>query len=759
MKTVSILLPLFLLAARTAAQNPPQTQPADAKPGGVETTNAPAPGAPAAQAERTNTIQDIRRALQQSATNRAARSATSNVAIPALPLPPGRPAAAPPSVVPTPAPTGAGQTADANTAAGAVAQPGALPGPPADTAAPPEGTAGTAEKADRASILLKFNNAPADQIFEEYAKLTSRTVLRAANLAATPVTIFTSSYLTREEAIQALDGALSLNGITMIKQGEKFVKAVPSAQAAPEGAAISKVDPSQLPDAEQFVTHIVQLKLVKPSEVAQVFGSFTKNPAGIVPIDSSQILVLRDYASNIKRMVELIQQVDVPPPEPDYRLEVIPIKYGKVTDLFDTMNALISGSAGGGSTRSTTSQRRPGQLPVSGTTGQFGATGRTGASSRYGRTGGLNQPGIQPQQQQLTGAQPGTTPGTSFQNRLNQILNRAAGESTVEVLGDARIVPDERSNSLIVFANKQDIQMITNIVAKVDVLLAQVLIEGIVMSVTLNDSQAVGVSWVQNPKRFNQDVIGGGGINNGQSFLSTLTNFSSALPSGFSYFGKLGNDVQVSLTALANDGRVRILQRPRLQTSHAVQGTFFSGSTVPYVTGFSDYGFGTGIGTRSQVEQISVGVTLDVTPFITPDGLVVLDIIQDISSIDKFVKIDQNDVPTTVTRNAQATLSVRDGDTIMLGGYIEDTKTTGKSGVPILKDIPLLGALFRSSSKNTSRSELILLLHVTVLRSPAEAGAQATAETAKLPAIFEAEKQLKEADQKQAGKSGRQPTR
>lgn len=742
MKTFPTLLLLFLLATRIAAQ-----------PAGNEATNTAAPGTPAAQPAPTNTIQDIRRALQQAATNRATRSATGNVAVPALPLPPGRPAATPPSVVPAPAPAAVGQPADGNVAQGTATQPGAAPGIPPTTAAPAGGTA-AAGNSEHAATIVKFNNAPADQIFEQYAQLTGRTVLRAAGLSATPVTIFTSTPLTREEAIQALDGALALNGITMILQGEKFVKAVPSLQAISEGAAISRLDPTAFPDAEQFVTHIVQLKLVKPSEVAQVFASFTKNPAGIVPIDSSQILVLRDFASNIKRMLELVQQIDVPPPESDYRLEVIPIKYGKVSDLFDTMNALISGGAGGGSARSTTQQRRPGQLPVSGTGGQFGTTGRTGTSSRYGRTGGLNQPGVQPQQQQLTGAQPGTTPGTSFQNRLNQILNRASGESPVEVLGDARIVPDERSNSLIVFANKQDIQMITNIVSKVDVLLAQVLIEGIVIGVALGDDFELGVSWLQNPKRFDQNFTGGGGINNGQGFLNNLTNFSSALPSGFSYFGKLGNDLHVSLTALASDSRVRVLQRPRVQTSHAVPGTFFTGSTVPYVTGFSDYGgFGTGVSSRSTVEQISVGVTLEVTPFITPDGLVVLDIYQDISQLGEFRRIDNNDVPTTTTRNAQATLSVRDGDTIMLGGYIEDTKTTGKSGVPILKDIPGLGALFRSSSKKNSRQELILLLHVTVLKSPAEAGAQATAEKAQLPAIFEAEKELKMEDQKRLKKS------
>src|SRR5439155_9436944 len=134
--------------------------------------------------------------------------------------------------------------------------------------------------------------------------------------------------------------------------------------------------------------------------------------------------------------------------------------------------------------------------------------------------------------------QPGTTPGASFQDRLRQIVNRAAGTSEVQLLADARIVPDERSNSLIVFANKQDMQMITNIVAKVDVLLAQVLIEGIVLSVSLNDQQQLGISRLQNPRRFDQNFTGAGGINNGQNFFSALTNFSTSLPSGFSYFGK-----------------------------------------------------------------------------------------------------------------------------------------------------------------------------------------------------------------------------
>lgn len=725
-------------ATAPVVQPDPAAPPPDAQPGDAPVLTPPGNPAVAVQPPATttnaapritNTVESLRRAMQRTATNRPPRAAATNFAIPSFPPGGRRPGGAP-----------------------------ALPAPGLPTAGTPAPDATksvatmdikTNQFGEIGEVTLKFNNAPLDQVLDEYARITGRTVLRPANLQS-PITIITSTPLTREEAIQAMDGALSLNNITMIPQGERFVKAVSSADAPKEGARISKLG-DEFPEAEQYVTHVVQLEIAKPTEMKQMLDSFTKNPAGIVAIDSSQILVLRDYASNIRRMLELIEQVDVPP-ENDYRLEVIPIKYGKVTDLYDTMNALISGGAGG-YTRSTTPQRRPGSLPSAGTPSQYGSGNRYQRSSQ-GQ--GYNQYNPQATQLQSTGTGAAAQPaqGGSFQQRLNQIVSRAAGDSQVQVLGDARIVPDERSNSLIVFANKQDVQMITNIVAKVDVLLAQVLIEGIVLAVNLGDERDVGVSWLQNPKRFNENFAGTGAIKNGQPFLESVTNAAGFLPSGFSYLGKIGDDVQFAITALATDKKARVLQRPRIQTSHAVPGSFFTGQTVPYVTGFYNYGGYGSVGTQSQVEQLSVGSTLQVTPYITPDGLVVLDIYQDLSQVEGFTKIDNNDVPTTSSRNAQATLSVRDGDTIMLGGYIQESKENNSSGVPFLKDIPGLGALFRSKSHQYNRQEVMLFLQVTVLKTPSDAGAQATIEKSKLPGIFEAFKDIQTEEDKAKRKAG-----
>jgi general secretion pathway protein D len=585
-------------------------------------------------------------------------------------------------------------------------------------------------------------------------------VLHPANIQGS-VTLYTQGELTREETIQALQGALALNGITLIPQGDKFVKAVPVANSLQEGADLLSREADAVPNTEEYVTQVVQLEVALPSEVAQLLQTFAKTPQGIVPIDSSMILVLRDYASNVRSMLQLIERVDIEP-ESEYLLEVLPIKFGRVTDIYATMSALISGTAQTGAPTTGAASGFGGPRTVGG----FGSGSRLGAAGNFRAVGGISGSrygggyggyggygggsyggyrGSYYPQQATTPRPVGTTSstagGSSFQQRLNRILTRASGEDEMtEVLGDARIVPDERSNSLIVYANRADMVMITNIVSKVDVLLAQVLIEGIVVAVALGDNQELGVSWYQTPKRFGEDFSGTGAINNG--FLGVLTNFPSATPTGFSYWGRLGDDINVAIQALASDSKVRILQRPRIQTSHAVPGSFFSGSTVPYVTGFTDYYGGIGGGTRSQVQQVQVGVQLEVTPYITPDGLVVLDIYQDISQISDFVQIDQNDVPTTTSRSAAATLSVRDGETIMLGGYIEDNRTSNKSGVPILKDIPGLGALFRSSSKKNSRAELILLMKVTVLKSPTEASALAEIERSLLPGLNRAQEEF-----------------
>jgi general secretion pathway protein D len=615
---------------------------------------------------------------------------------------------------------------------------------------------------------INFQGVDVSQVLDVYAQLVGRTMLRAG-LPAAQIILRTETPLTKTEAIQALQAVLALNGIALVNVGDKFVKVLPIDQANSAGAKIDRGDASLLPEMGSYVTHIVQLKYIKPSIMMPLILPFAKLANAIFPIDDNGILVLRDNAENVKRMLEMIDQIDVSVPA-EYISEVIPIKYAMAEDIANALNSL--GGSGGSTVSFGSSAATPSVSGIS----RPGGTGGLGGGSSY-QGGGSYQGGNNPNQSRALGSQatPGGTPtgGTTFQQRLQSIIQRAStgGQpDQIQVFGQTKIIADQRSNSLLVFATQADMVRIKEVVAKLDVLLAQVLIESIIVEVSLGHTFSLGVSAAQNPKTLSPSVpiYGAGGMNNGQPFatflqqvtgnpsslntnLSTITStltgslggtnsgssFANSLPGGFSYFGSIGPTWDVAIKAIAGDNSATVIQRPRIQTSQAKAASFFVGQTVPYVTG-SYYGGGYAGGNSSQYSQLSVGVELDVTPFINPDGLVVMDIQQEIDDISSYTTIDGNPVPNTTKRTLSSEIAVRDRDTIILGGFVRSNKSTTKSGVPWLQNIPLLGNLFSQRDDKKDRDETIVLIRPTVLKTPELAAAQAVKEQQRLPGIAHA---------------------
>jgi general secretion pathway protein D len=584
--------------------------------------------------------------------------------------------------------------------------------------------------------MIDFRSADLTQVLDIYSMMVNRTILRPATLPAPTITLTTRGQLTMGEGIQAVQAVLALNGIVMVNVGDKFVKAMPEAQGGAAGGRFDTNSAGQLPDMGQFVTHVVQLKYAKPSELVPVLTPFVKIPNAILAIDASQMLVLRDYTENVKRMLELVKEIDVAIPS-EFVSEVIPIKYAKASEIASALNSLSSG--GGGAT-----------VGGGGTTG---ARPRTAGTSRTGGMGGMGGQGGYPGQMPGMGAQPGATPapaaaGNSFTSRLQSIINRASATGDIQVLGQTKIISDERTNSLLIYASKEDMKTIMGIVAKLDVVLAQVLIEAAIISVTLTDSRDLGISYLeQQPHGAGNYVKGIGAINNGNALsqsplVSAATNVANSLPSGFSYLASFGQDLDVTLTAAAANSRAKILQRPRIQTSHNEPASLFVGESRPYPT--SSYYGGGGYGGYSSIQQLQIGVTIEVTPLINPDGLVVMEIHTKIDSFEGNVTIQNvGDVPITSSKEASAKISVRDHDTIILGGLIETDKNNNASGVPLLMDIPVLGNLFRSSHASESRSELIVLIRPTVLATPEIAALTAVAEKNKMPGVRATEREIR----------------
>lgn len=736
------------------------------------------------------------------ATNSAAPIAVGSTNLPSA-LPRSFPRSAPP---PPPAPPGA--TGAAKSGAG---------GKPAPAAAAKAGQPSEEDQAVNDATLKALResrgtNQPSDSIVfkdqdlnvfldQVYGPLVKRTVLRAQGLPQVKISIDTQTTLTEDEEVQMWDTVLALNGITMIPQGEKFVTAVPVAQALQEGARFSNKPANQYAEASQFVTHVVQLKHVAIEEAVPTITPFAKNANGIVALASTKTLVLRDYAINVKRMLEVLAKIDIEVEE-DFQLEVIPIKYGKVDEIYATLTSVIggggvSGTPGGGvggaggmgGIGGGMAGRRGGMGGVGGMgtgfnqfggAGQLGGMNQLGGSSRFGNSGRLGG-------QQLGGGvnQPGAAVNTgTFQNRFNAMGRGAAGGAgsgyggLSELLQTVSITADQRSNSLIVYGNKKDIAKLREVLTKVDTLLPQVLVEAIIMEVNLSAGWNYGISAAQRPAQFgdNANNRGGGVVNNpsgaplgtGSEFLKQLgrstggavgTNVVNGIPatsgSGLSYFAQIGQNWDIAINAIAADSRVNVIQRPRVITSHATPGSFFVGSEVPFVSG-SFFGGGS-FGNSQSITRQQVGVGLNVTPFITPDNLVVMQIDQNVDNLGSNLDLGNGlSAPTTQTRSASSFVTVRDKDAVLLGGYITTSTDKQKSGVPLLKDIPYLGAAFSKRSQNSSRTELMILIRPSILATPADAGEVADQERQRLPGVRVAEKEFENNEKAEARKAKRQ---
>lgn len=664
---------------------------------------------------------------------------------------------------------------------------------------------------------LDFQDADMESILSLYQSLSGKTILRAASVTFPKITLQIKGAIKISEAVNALDSILSMNGITMVPQGTRFVKAVPSNQALQAGAVFYGGDPNDLPEAGVYVQYIAKCQYIELEEASKVLDSVKSAAANHIYIPNIQTIILRDYAENVKRSLEVLRRIDIETPK-DFDFVVIPIKYAISANIAQQLSSMTANGGGGGGGIGVGGAAGFGQGGFGGGSaggfgggfggggfgggfggggfgGGFGGSG-FGGGSRYGGSssfgggygnsygGGYSRyqngdpqavpQGFSPQDASTLPLTPGNfeplqvvqPPSGNIVNQ-NRQANRAGGvrntgnKDDYAVLEKAKIMDDARSNSLLVFANKQDLTMISNVIEKLDIVLAQVLIEALVLEVSLRDGLDYGVSYIQRPKTAG-NFTGAGGVNNGQgplldanSAISSGTNANNLLGNfgnAFTYFGKFGNNFDVVAKAAATDSRVNVLSRPRIQTSHAVPASLFVGETRPYPSG----SYTSVSGNFSSIQQLQIGITLNVLPLINSEGLVTMQIAQQVQSVGTIVKIDNNDVPTTTERHANAVVSVRDRETVMLGGFISADKSKNRSGVPLLKDIPLLGALFRSNTDTSSRSELIVLIRPTVLPTPGDASDIAAEERATMPGIALAEQEFNQAETKRLEEARKQ---
>ncbi len=300
---------------------------------------------------------------------------------------------------------------------------------------------------------------------------------------------------------------------------------------------------------------------------------------------------------------------------------------------------------------------------------------------------------------------------------------RSSQAGSGQPLGGADISFDPETRSMIVVTDEKTLLEMKKVIAGLDRPSPQVLIKVIFLEATYNKNSDIGFSgaYSHNPNPGGSSGIAGQGF--GTPLISTI---AGAAGSGAGIYSILGNDFQVTLSALAKAGKTEILSRPSILARNNQAATISLGQQVPLISGTRFDTFGNQINT---ITYQSVGVNLSVTPFISSDGNVEMVVTPEISSLadrSTWVNISSGGsngavlVPVINSRIATTTVVVPDGQTVVIGGLMENTQTDSESKVPVLGDIPLLGNLFKRKQKENVKRELMIFLTPTIVKSPAQ---------------------------------------
>jgi len=467
---------------------------------------------------------------------------------------------------------------------------------------------------------------------------------------------------------------------------------IAQAQAAgglPGGAANNNAAPASLA-AEQAQRGIVQGKVM------------------LVPDERTNILIVISDPVNFPFFDRIINVLDRQT-EPELIVKFFLLEFADAEEAAATLNELIGAATG--------------DNPVA------NSTGGSNAAPGENRSQSLQDFIRNRNTANNNAAAANTTSGASNINAPSGSLSQLS-EST-------RILADTRTNGLLIMGKKQDIPILEDVIRKLDVMLAQVLIEAVIMEVNLSDGIDYGVDWLQRSLTVvNENVQGpNGGVavsepvysfGGGQSFVSgdfrdaaaidRDTPLSSGALTYFATFYDMNIDAIVRAAASSSDARV--IATPVVLTTDNTEARITIGEQRPIPTTSSTTAGGV---IRSTFDYRDIGINLTVTPRINPEKFVIMDVVQSADNVGNTVTIDGNEVPIITRREVEASIGVSNRTTVVLGGLVQEDDRNTVAKVPILGDIPIIGNLFRDTSKSSNRSEIIIMITPYVLLSAEDA--------------------------------------
>lgn len=291
--------------------------------------------------------------------------------------------------------------------------------------------------------------------------------------------------------------------------------------------------------------------------------------------------------------------------------------------------------------------------------------------------------------------------------------------SSIADVGDVRIIADEINNSLIIVATAQDYAVMQQVIKQLDVMPLQVLVDATIVEVTLKDAMEYGIKWFLSHKSGGENAASSGGFNLSEAASNLAV---GAATGGFGYaFISNAEDIKAVLDASATDNNANVISAPSLMVLNNHEATIQVGKEVPVLSSEStNTSGGADPVVTNTIQMRETGITLVVKPRVNANGLVIMEIDQKADDV-----LDQEvggiRSPSFQQRQIQSTVAVQSGETIVLGGLISETDTFNQQGIPLLHKIPLIGALFGSTTKNNNKVELVVLITPRVVKSRQDA--------------------------------------
>jgi general secretion pathway protein D len=438
------------------------------------------------------------------------------------------------------------------------------------------------------------------------------------------------------------------------------------------------------------------------NEMNQVLGGTDSPVSGVVrlvPIDRlNAILAISPQPRYLQQLRGWVERLDKPGQGSDRRLFVYRVQNGRAADLASTLARVFLGK--GGDNPSPLSRKQNAQSSNAQTSGP------TQLGSAFGQTNDTNTPTPMLQQ--------GASENVQFSGSLE-----GAGHSA----GTVNIAADETNNALVILATPQQYSTLENAMHELDTAPVQVFLEAAIAEITLTDDLNYGVQYFYQPDAKNQFTLSS----------SKSASIAPTFP-GFSYMFLQGTNIKIILDALSAVTHVEVISSPELMVLNNQTASLQVGDKVPIATQQAVSTTTSDAPLVNSIEYEDTGVILKVTPRVNRGGVVMMDVSQEVSNVSTTTSSDLNS-PTIEERKIVSSVAVQDGQTVALGGLIQNSKSRTTGGIPLLKDVPVVGGLFSDNDNNHTRTELMVLITPHVIDSSQKAQAITDELRRKLPSV------------------------